>query len=263
LAGFVDAEGSFGVRPTNAGRSWVCDFRLSQRDDDASVLARIQRLTGLGVLTPYPARANSKPQTTWSIRSQIECLRLVQILEEFPLRGRKQREFVVWAEAVTQWNGRRRERAAAMRHASERLRCLRRYVDPPLSTAPPHDSQHLRWYLGGFFSGEGYFGLSQRSARAVIKVRRDDLPLLQAFAGSTTLGTIMDVSARGSSRPGAVWIIQRHGQLSAAIDLLESAMLRGRRSSYRRDTLIVYATKLSSPLLFVSLPLRGDTSPRA
>src|SRR3954471_16191606 len=140
LAGFIEAEGSFGIRTTNAGRSWVCDFRLSQRDDDAAVLAQIQRRTGLGVLTPYPARGNSKPQTTWSIRSQLECLRLVGILEEFALRGRKRREFVVWAEAVRQWTAKNGAvRAVAMRHASERLRSLRCYVHPPPSTPPAQD----------------------------------------------------------------------------------------------------------------------------
>jgi hypothetical protein len=40
---------------------------------------------------------------------------------------------------------------------------------------------YARHYFTGFISGEGSFTLGPRAARVVIKLRRDDRPLLEAF----------------------------------------------------------------------------------
>jgi hypothetical protein len=62
-------------------------------------------------------------------------IELVRLLERHPLRGRKRREFDVWAAAVGRWAARPYGATspgdhAAMRRASDELRRLRRYVDP-------------------------------------------------------------------------------------------------------------------------------------
>jgi hypothetical protein len=37
LAGFIEAEGSFEIRPNNGGNSWICGMALTQRADDADM----------------------------------------------------------------------------------------------------------------------------------------------------------------------------------------------------------------------------------
>src|SRR2546423_15128881 len=56
LAGFLEAEGSFGLRPNNGGQSWQCAMSLNLRDDDVEILAELLHLTGLGRLNRVPAR---------------------------------------------------------------------------------------------------------------------------------------------------------------------------------------------------------------
>jgi hypothetical protein len=80
LAGFIEAEASFGIRANNGGRSWICGMTLTQRADDAGMLVDIARVTGLGGLVRIPARRTSRPQVCWSVQSKFECRRLVQLL---------------------------------------------------------------------------------------------------------------------------------------------------------------------------------------
>jgi hypothetical protein len=104
LAGFIEAEASFAIVPNNGGRTWTCAMTLNQRDDDADMLLDIVRVTGLGRLHAVPARRTSRPQVVWSVGSKLECRQLVGLLRRFPLRGRKRREFAVWAAAVDRWS---------------------------------------------------------------------------------------------------------------------------------------------------------------
>jgi hypothetical protein len=96
LAGFIEAEASFAIRPNNGGRSWTCAMTLTQRADDADMLVDIVRVTGLGRLHARPAQRTSHPQVCWSVSSKLECRELVRLLRRYQLRGRKRREFGVW-----------------------------------------------------------------------------------------------------------------------------------------------------------------------
>jgi hypothetical protein len=168
LAGFIDAEGSFAISPANGRRNWVCEFELTQRADDRALLERFRDVTRIGNVTSVPARGNSKPQARWCVRSQLGCMRLVESLERFELRGRKRHEFTIWADAVRVWNGASGpSRSISMREAAASLIGCRRYVDTlsPAYVGPASLDPALHWYLGGFFSGEGYFILSSRCAR--------------------------------------------------------------------------------------------------
>src|SRR5437764_529641 len=75
--------------------------------------------------------------------------------------------------------------------AAGALRLVRRYVKspPPALDGPPAD---VLAYLGGFFSGEGCFGLSGLRPRAVIKLRADDRGILELFAERFGIGTVRD-----------------------------------------------------------------------
>jgi hypothetical protein len=100
LAGLIDAEGCFQVRTTNGGISWLCSFNLALRDDDAELVAHLQELTGLGRLARIPAKGTSRPQASWSIHGRSDSLQLSELLDRFPLRGRKRREGELWSAAV-------------------------------------------------------------------------------------------------------------------------------------------------------------------
>src|SRR4051794_15250790 len=97
--------------------------------------------------------------------SKRECAALARNLRMFPLRARKRRDFEIWARGVGRWAAVPYEADAGgpfhdeMARDAGALRLVRRYVNspPPALDGPASD---LLPYLGGFFSGEGCFGLS-------------------------------------------------------------------------------------------------------
>ena len=62
LAGFLDAEGCFQIRPNNRGRTWSCHMTVAVRDDDADLLTDLCRVTGLGRVSAKRAQGTSRPQ---------------------------------------------------------------------------------------------------------------------------------------------------------------------------------------------------------
>jgi hypothetical protein len=234
LAGSLDAEGCFGIRQNNSGRTWVCTMSLAVRLDDGDVLTDLCRSSGLGHVRTKGADRGSRPQAFWRISSKRECLELVRILRRFPLRARKRRDFEIWAEAVERWvvspydDRRDRTFCALMRRDCDRLRAVKRYVnDPPAALDGPADA--LLAYLGGFFSGEGSFGLSGLAPRAVIRVRQDDRSILDLFAARFGLGLVRDHPAYDNPNPSATWMICATNELAPAVELFEAAELRGRK----------------------------------
>lgn len=98
LAGYIDGEGHFCGR-YYPGRHGVAKyFCIVARADEYPLLEECQRRTGLGRLYSLPAHAGSKPCWCWKIASTLESLRLVNILEKYPLRSKKRRDFKIWAE---------------------------------------------------------------------------------------------------------------------------------------------------------------------
>jgi hypothetical protein len=233
LAGFIEAEASFDIRPNNGGRSWLCGMTLTQRADDADMLIDIVRVTGLGRLHQRPARRTSHPQVCWSVKSKLECRHLVGLLERYPLRGRKCREFATWAAAVSEWTeslygaGGAESHPRLSAYAAE-LRDLRRYVDrredPRRSRRRPDG---LLAFLGGFFTGEGSFGLDGKAV-ACIHLRADDAELLRTFQRCFGVGRV-SLLTPSNANPSVRWTICRRAELPRAIALLDAASLRGRK----------------------------------
>jgi hypothetical protein len=89
-------------------------------------------------------------------------------------------------------------------------------------------------YFAGFFSGEGCFQLARRQARFVIKLRRDDRPLLDAFCRDFALGSVVDVAAIEPWSPAAVWNVVGARDVLKGIGLFESAPLLGRKARQYR-----------------------------
>jgi hypothetical protein len=231
LAGFLDAEGSFVIGPNNRGRTWSCCLDVAVRLDDADVLTDLCRVTGLGRVTTRPARRTSRPQADWRVASKRECAELARILRTFPLRARKRRDFEIWARAVDRWAANPYDASAVhaeMACDAAALRDVRRYVDSP-PPALDGSAEDLLAYLGGFFSGEGWLGLSGLQPRAVVKLRRDDRGILELFASHFGLGKVRDHAAHGGANPSATWLIGATDELGAAVGLFEAAQLRGRK----------------------------------
>jgi hypothetical protein len=230
LAGFVEAEGCFQLTAINGGANWICGFDLALRDDDADLLVEMHEITGLGALRTKPARETSKPQVLWSIQRRSECRDLADLLERFPLRGRKRLEVEVWRAALLALD--RSPRDVALPRLAAEIRSLKRYVNPTATgpAAPATSADELTAYLGGFFTGEGHLSLKGPRCRAVIKLRADDRPLLETFAAATNLGRIFSIPRRGSDAPQAAWVIYRRDELESAACLLSSAGLRGRKA---------------------------------
>ena len=95
LAGLIEAESHLAVAPNNRD-GWRCACAVALRDDDASILRKMQNGLGMGRLRPIRARNGSRPQVTWIVDSKAECAVLVDLLDRHPLRGRKLEQYRVW-----------------------------------------------------------------------------------------------------------------------------------------------------------------------
>jgi hypothetical protein len=118
---------------------------------------------------------------------------------------------------------------------AEYLLAERVYRDPqPGGALPGMTDQYAPNYLAGFVSGEGSFGLAQCQARFVIKLRRDDRPLLEAFRRDFGIGSVRDVATPEPWSPAAIWHVTGARDVLKGIDLFESAPLLGRKARQYR-----------------------------
>lgn len=103
LAGFIDGEGCFRIHKEKSGGYYACHFTLKVRDDDAPIIREIVERTGIGHTKPDLIRNGSKPAIIWVVQSKAECLKLIPLLDRYPLRAKKRRDYAVWREAVLYW----------------------------------------------------------------------------------------------------------------------------------------------------------------
>lgn len=104
LAGFIDGEGHFNIgrQKRNGYYGYQLQFQMKVRLDDREVIEEIHRRTGIGWLC-FPKRreaGNTRPQVGWGVSSLTDCLALVALIDRFPLRAKKQRDYTIWREAV-------------------------------------------------------------------------------------------------------------------------------------------------------------------
>lgn len=103
LAGFIAGEGCFRVHKEKGGGYYACHFTLKLRDDERPILEEIVARTGIGHLKPDLVRGNSNPCLVWVVQSKAECVKLVALLDQFPIRARKAKDYAIWREAVAHW----------------------------------------------------------------------------------------------------------------------------------------------------------------
>ena len=215
------------MRRNNAGASWCCGLQVKLRADDTPLLAAFRDWSGLGQLSPSPARGGSHPQTTWTVGRQAECLKLAALLDSSPLLGKKAREFQIWREAVELWVTRGGADPELDRLATA-LRALRDEFTPASCRVSITDD-YLAAFLAGFASAEAHFGASDRGSPSfTINLRADDGPLLRMFHERLALGHLRDIPAAGRSRAALSWRVGRLPDLRCLADLFDRHPPRGR-----------------------------------
>lgn len=139
FAGFVDGEGCFWIHKEKGGTYYACHFKIKVRDDDHAVIELIARTLGFGKVfrtkaRPTPGR-NGKASSVYLLQSKADCLALLPILDKFPLRAKKARDYAIWREAVVYWQTAKRgnrwhgprdnSRMIAFKEAIEAVRAYR------------------------------------------------------------------------------------------------------------------------------------------
>jgi DNA modification methylase len=150
LAGLVDGEGHFAIKRASKG-NYSCSFEMGMRLDDRATLERAKRFLGVGSISDRPARGSHNPMAVLSVDAKADCLRVVEVFARYPLRSKKLRDFLAWAEAAVEWNemkvGHRWSgradwsRLAALKRSVERAR---EYREPPWS-GHPHQDASREW----------------------------------------------------------------------------------------------------------------------
>lgn len=104
LAGFIDGEGCFWIQWHSRGNCPRCGFSITLRSDDEAILREARERTGLGNLTISMAgRGRQCEAVRWAISTKAGCLALVDLLDRFPLRAKKQVDYRIWRRAVLRW----------------------------------------------------------------------------------------------------------------------------------------------------------------
>ncbi len=139
LAGFIDGEGCFRVQRHERG-TYTCTFSINVRRDERATLEAIKRFLGVGTISEHDGSGNANPLCRYAIQDKSGCIRLVQMLDKYPLRAKKRIDYDAWAEAVSEWSSMKRgnrwsgpsdwTRMAALK---SRIETTRQYVEPPWS----------------------------------------------------------------------------------------------------------------------------------
>lgn len=227
-AGLIAGDGHFWISPQQLW-SELGGFTLGLRADDTPLLARLCRWSGVGQLSAVPAKANSKPQTRWTVRRQRDCLRLVSILDRHRLIGKKFGEYEIWRRAVIAWTGGRSDRNAVVAHHADRLIGYRAPDHTPAHRWVAITKHHLLAFLAGFVTAEAHFGANPGGHPSfVINLRSDDGELLRLFRDYLDLGRVVDVPPYGTSRAALSWRIGRLAELRSLMRHLDRYPPRGR-----------------------------------
>lgn len=104
LAGFITAEGCFMIGRTGSPGRYAPRFAINVRADDESLLTALRARTGVGgVGLTLNNSEGSAPAAHWVTTGSKSLTTLVDILDRFPPRGRKWREYEIWRAAVAEY----------------------------------------------------------------------------------------------------------------------------------------------------------------
>jgi hypothetical protein len=259
LAGFIEGEGSFGIPRQVRRQNHRCAMSLTVRADDLPLLDELRDSTALGTITEQPARASSAPQATWRVAAKADCVRLIEILDRFPLRGCKSRAWAIWRSAAEWWIG-----------GDPCTRTMHRdwepmvYLKARLSEANSFNAKQIvlservegadgDWpgFVAGFFTAEGTLGITKNNngllPRAAVATREDDFPLLLDICDRVGAGRVWREATGPQGRaPAACWSVRDKEGLRRLVEIFDHHRLRGRRArefAIWREAVCVYASR--------------------
>ena len=244
LAGFVEGEACFTISKQTRGHGYRCNVQITCRADDGPLLAQLADRTRLGSLGGKPAYATSRRQVSWRISAKADCLRLVELLDRYPLRGRKSHDYALWRTGVDWWlagdpSARRPQRDwAPMAYLKGRLEEVKRFqaATPALILDPPGLCTDWGGFLAGFLTAEAWFGLAastrgQVRPRMVVHLRADDRELLNELAARTDVGRVGGPYPNAPSAPSMKWTVCGRDDLDRLIAIIDQHELRGRKGA--------------------------------
>ena len=238
IAGMTDGDGSFNIiGKTN----FACNFSLGLRDDDASILQKIQQELQFGKISWGTKRKTSNPSCIWHISSKFACLALIKLFDKYPLKSKKRNDYIIWREAVLLWTSQRMRGSIiwdAMKQCQKSLRENRQYQsqicnNPILNT----DITNFGHWLAGFIDAEGCFGVKKvrRGAyygcRFSLKLRDDDIPILNLIRTQTGIGNIRsEIKRSGNSKPCAIWSVDTKEDCPKLVTFLDQHPMRAKKA---------------------------------
>jgi hypothetical protein len=102
-------------------------------------------------------------------------------------------------------------------------------VDRVISEAEGH-------FIAGFIEGEGHFGIAEanggQSFRCLmsLRLRDDDVALVEWLRARTGVGTLRAVAARSTSNPQVQWLVQTQAGCRTLVEMLTRCEMRGRKA---------------------------------
>lgn len=237
LSGWLDGEGCFHIYK-DRGAGYRCKVTVNIRDDDHKTVGIISRVTNLGNFYFSPGRGNDNPQIVWNITSKGDCLILRDILDQYPLRAKKLRDYQIWSQALDEsLKIKRRGRSPIKNDWSKMealfydLKNIRAYNEN--LSMPRSRDEGFAHYLGGLIDGEGCFSIDRinsgmrQGQRAYhygcsfqLNLRRDDLSILEEIRDRLGLGKIVYRKATRTSNPYCSFYIMRKGEINDFRDYL-------------------------------------------
>jgi hypothetical protein len=169
---------------------------------------------------------------------------LVNLLDEYPLRGRKSVDYAIWRSAVQWWvsadpkGGMRNRDWQPMAYLAQRLKDVKRFGEafpPDYSCDPPGLCRDWTGYLGGYLTAEGHFGITANGERRLrprmqVNTRADDAPLLAELAHRTGVGRLYRYPRKSYEvSPVASWNVRSAADLRALVEILDRCPPRGRK----------------------------------
>ena len=127
FVGFTDGEGCFTIVPSRY--TFVTHFRIGLRDDDLPLLLEIQETLQFGTVCKHNAgHPSSNPAAAFQVQSHSDCMQLVELFDQFPLKSKKSRDYRTWREAVFELeHGSAQRNNVKLRFLYEKIKLERRY----------------------------------------------------------------------------------------------------------------------------------------
>ena len=104
FAGITDGEGCFFIelQKPDKHHSYVKyrgNYLLRLRADDAGVLNHIKSELGFGKIYPYVPK-HDNPCFYYKVSTVKDCCKLVELFDEFQLRSKKLKDYLIWREFI-------------------------------------------------------------------------------------------------------------------------------------------------------------------